>query len=396
MPTPTRMFFTLLCSLLPAAATFAGTITGTVRGPDSTSAGISGATVVLTLSSGQGARAPVDTTQTDAQGKYTFPDLAAKSSYGVTASATGFQTVSVNRLALDSVETKTVNVTLPLPMPPAKISGTVRGPDSTSPVIPNAKVILSKSGGGQGSRAPLDSAVTDTQGHFEFANLPAADNYGIDIPAPSASFRDYSDHNVDLRGVDIILKVVLDPPPAPGTLTGTVRGPDSTSPVIPNAKVVLTLPGSTDSLRIPFDSAMTDTAGKFTFANIPPNEDYGVIITSPVAGFRVYSREGLTVDGDTTTLRVRLRAIVGVIAHARLARGFHATWSSTGLSLKFPSAPQARTLGIYDLGGCARYQAKVAPHASEALLPINGLHKRGLKLLLSGPDGQEAFSLPNL
>lgn len=394
MSISSRALFTFLPAVLLPATLFAGSITGTVRGPDSTSAGIAGAAVVLTTSAGQGApRVPVDTTQTDAQGKYAFAALAAAGSYGVTASATGFQTVSVNRLSLDSAETKVVNLTLPLPYPPATISGTVRGPDSTSPVIPNAKVILSKSGGGQGLRTKVDSALTDAQGHFSFANLPSAENYGIDVPAPSASFRDYDDHNVDLRGVNLNLNIILDPPPAPGTITGTVRGPDSTSPPMANAVVVLNKPGATDSVRIPVDTALTDAAGLFTFADIPPLEDYGITVTSPVTGYRVYSRGNLEIDGDTLTLNVRLRAL-GIFSRAMAARGFHAAWTPQGLALKFPARAGSRILTVFSISGATRFKAGIPAYAGQAFLPENVMVERGLKVIVSGSGSPEVFTPP--
>jgi len=89
--------------LLPAAI-LAGTINGTVRGPDSTSAGIANAKVVLTRSpGGGGSRVTLDSMMTNAQGGYSFanlPTAAAPASYRVTASAAGFQKRQFGRLRL--------------------------------------------------------------------------------------------------------------------------------------------------------------------------------------------------------------------------------------------------------------------------------------------------------
>src|SRR5258706_3872589 len=68
---------------------------------------------------------------------------------------------------------------MPLMMLPAAIlagtiNGTVRGPDSTSAGIANAKVVLTRSPGGGGSRVALDSMMTNAQGGYSFANLPTA------------------------------------------------------------------------------------------------------------------------------------------------------------------------------------------------------------------------------
>ena len=63
-------------------------------GPDSATA-VANATVVLTRAGtggGGGARTPVDTATTDAQGKFAFPDLVSMDNYGVTITATGYAT----------------------------------------------------------------------------------------------------------------------------------------------------------------------------------------------------------------------------------------------------------------------------------------------------------------
>ena len=88
-------------------------IGGTVlTGADASSAPAVGATVVLTQSGtgGGGARTPVDTATTDAQGKFAFPDLVSMDNYGLTVTATGFAVYTNNNIDLRGRDTPSPSI----------------------------------------------------------------------------------------------------------------------------------------------------------------------------------------------------------------------------------------------------------------------------------------------
>ena len=95
-----------------------GTITGVVRGPGgATAAPIANATVVLSQPGtgggvGGGTRIPVDTTQTDAQGAFTFSNVPAGDNYGLSVTAAGFNVATNNNVDLDGGDTATANFTM--------------------------------------------------------------------------------------------------------------------------------------------------------------------------------------------------------------------------------------------------------------------------------------------
>ena len=230
----------LVAAILLPAALHAAAINGTVVGPDSTTA-VASATVILSQAgTGGGARTPVDTATTDAQGKFSFTDLAAAQNYGVNVTAAGF--VAYTNINVDLGADTTVaalTISLTTPPPPSDISGTVRNGADTTAAIPGATVVLSQSGTGGGARTPVDTATTDAQGKFAFPDLAAAENYGLSITA--TGFSNYSNNNVDLRGRDTSLTISLLPN---ADIGGTVlTGAEASAPAV-GATVVLTQSGT--------------------------------------------------------------------------------------------------------------------------------------------------------
>jgi hypothetical protein len=290
-----------------SAASAAG-VEGSVFAADSTTA-VAAATVVLSApGTGGGARTPIDTAQTDAQGKFSFTGLAVRDNYGVSISAAGFRTYSNNNLDLAAdTSIASLRVVLAVMPPPAAISGTVVGADSVTPVA-NAMVILSRAGtggGGGGPRAPLDTMQTDAQGKFSFPALAAADNYGITVTA--SGLQTYTNNNIDLEGRDTSLTIPMTPPPPPGAILGIVFGADSSTAVV-NAMVILNRPGSGGGgFRVPLDTVQTDAQGKFAFPGVDALQNYGLVVVA--AGFQPYTNNNVDINGgDTATVNVRLRA----------------------------------------------------------------------------------------
>ena len=363
-----------------------GKIMGTVHAVDSTGAGVAGAKVVLNRSSGGGARTPVDSTITDAQGLFSFATVTP-GSYGIAVTDTGYQTYTRNTLTLAAGATDSLLIILILPFSPASILGTVRGPDSTGPLLPDAMVVLSKPGTAGGVRVKVDSIKTDAQGKFAFANLPAAENYGIDIAPPNGTVRAYSDHNIDLRGVNDTETVVMAASPGPGTIKGRVTGPDTTKPLVGQMVVLTRSVSATDSTRIHADSMVTDALGMYAFVNIAAYNDYGILVASADTSLRVSNRTGIAVDRDTVIRNVTLRAVVGILSRALSAQGIRVQWHGEELSLGFAPAGRDRTLTVFGISGAIRFHLAIPSGAVQALVPGRILRERGLLLTLTGSNG---------
>jgi hypothetical protein len=290
----------ILAVMPPPAA-----ISGTVVGADTVTP-VANATVILTRAGtgGGGLRTPVDTLQTDAQGKFSFPGLAAANNYGLSVTATGFDPYTNNNIDLVGKDTSLL-IRITPPPPPAAISGTVVGADSVTPVA-NASVILTRAGtGGGGARTPVDTLQTDAQGKFSFPGLAAADNYGLSVTA--TGFQAYTNNNIDLEGRDTSLTIRLIPPPAPGAIRGTVYRPDSATVVV-SAMVILNRPGTGGGgARVALDTVQTDAQGKFAFLGVSALQNYGLVVVE--GGFQPYTNNNIDINGgDTATVNVRLQA----------------------------------------------------------------------------------------
>jgi hypothetical protein len=96
----------------------------------------------------------------------------------------------------------------------------------------------------------------------------------------------------------------LTPPPAPGTITGTVYASDS-STAVANASVILTRAGGGAGGRIPVDTVKTDAQGKFTFSDVVAGDNLGLAVNA--AGFQLYVNNNVDLAGGATvTVNVRL------------------------------------------------------------------------------------------
>jgi len=170
---------------------------GTVHALDSAGAGVAGAKVVLNRSSGGGGtRTPVDSAVTDAQGAFAFPSAAA-GNYGVVITATGIRPLPATTSTSPPARRDTLRIVLILPYGPASILGTVRGPDSTGPLLPNAMVGLEQARnhcrhprqrGLDQNRCSGKVRVRQSSRHGKLRHRHRPSN---------ATVRAYSDHNID-------------------------------------------------------------------------------------------------------------------------------------------------------------------------------------------------------
>jgi hypothetical protein len=363
-------------------------ISGTVVGADTVTP-VANATVVLSRpGTGGGARTPIDTLQTDAQGKFSFPGLAAADNYGLSVTATGFQAYANNNIDLEGRDTSLI-VRLTPPPAPGAIRGTVFGADSATAVA-NAMVILNRPGtGGGGARVAVDTMQTDAQGKYDFPGVSALQNYGLVVVA--AGFQPYTNNNVDINGGDTAtVNVRLLAPGAPGMIAGTVRGPAGANAApIPNASVILRSPLLLGGL--PLDTAQTDTAGRYSFPSVPSMDNY--VVSVSVAGFNAATNNNVDVDSaDTATVNFTLVSTSLI----RLAQGvdMRLTWMNGGLAIRFPALAAPYLLTAYAPNGAIRYLTPVPAQGGLVTLPSGVVRQPGTMLVLSGNGKRTHLRIP--
>lgn len=220
--------------LLPALAVNAATVTGKVT-HRTTQDPISGARVILGNFGGGGS---ADTTTTNAQGNFTFSDVST-GFHTVVASMANFQPSTSNVNATQANGSYTANISL-VPSNGGGTAGVIAGTvkDSVSKeAIKSATVILSHPAG-RGGPTPIDTVLTDGEGRFNFAAVPAANNYIVAVSAEG--YASMSNSNVDLSANDTVsasfLLVKLPVPSA--ALSGKVTDAASKE-AIAGAKVIL-------------------------------------------------------------------------------------------------------------------------------------------------------------
>jgi hypothetical protein len=157
------------------------------------------------------------------------------------------------------------------------ITGTVTK-HANDEVIADATVILSRSTGGGGGLTVIDTTTTNASGVYTFTDVPALDNYVIDVEA--AGFFPGSQTNVDLAGMDqdatatenFSLQEVIT-----ATITGTITNQDN-GEVIAGANVVLGEHTGFGMYAVytPITSTTTDASGVYTFTDVPTVDNYYV------------------------------------------------------------------------------------------------------------------------
>ncbi len=206
----------------------------------------------------------LDSARTDSLGSVTFSNLAASTGgggggatqYRVYASAAGFVNAQNTAISVSNGATTTTNLYLGLP---GSIAGIVRK-SSDSTAIAAAKVYLRRS---STTSAILDSATTNSLGEYSFASVSSGTpNYFI--TASAAAYLSATNSNVAVASgaavtSNFYLTLVM-----PGSITGTVRKLPDSSVV---AGTLMRLRRGSDTSAV-LDSAVTDSVGRYTFANL--------------------------------------------------------------------------------------------------------------------------------
>ena len=292
--------FLLLAAFGAGAATLTGVVTSSGGGGPGGAAPVAAAKVVLMGfgGGGGGGQQALDSTTTNAQGRYTFDSVTTGFKQVVT-SKTGFQ----NGQAFANVTTAGGSFTANITMVPTGgggntgiVSGTVRAGTSTGTPIANALVVLANAAGG-GRQATLDSTRTNAQGQYRFDSVAAVNNFTMRVSA--TGYNPATNNNVDVNeGDTTVANFVLTAIPGggrPGSISGTVRKAAGADPIA-NAMVVLSR-GGIGGGRL--DSMKTNAEGHYAFDSVAAMDNY--IVTVTAAGFQTASNANVDVASNQTS-----------------------------------------------------------------------------------------------
>ena len=208
-------------------------------------AGVSGVTVEL-------AQSPDITATTDENGFYSFPELAAGKTYTVVPSLEDFSFDPVSTTFEDLSEDRVTNFAGTLMM--FSFTGTVS--DEEGNLLSEVTVNLT------GSKSA--STLTDSQGAFQFSDLPTSGNYTVEVDKRHYTFADDS-HSVSKPDDDVA--VVFSARLNRYAITGRITRADGSA----FGGVVVQLAQS------PEITATTDTNGVYSFKELAAGEMYTVV-----------------------------------------------------------------------------------------------------------------------
>lgn len=239
-------------------------------------------------------------TQTNTEGRYTFPDLRPSPGVSVLVEQDGFYPAGASGMTITAGRTTVANFRLKsLTVNAGSIRGRARDSGSGRPLD---AVTITVTAGPSAGRA----TVTDAAGLYEFPGLEA-ESYTLTYARTGYETAVRSLITVGV-GQETVVNVDLTPRVvSSGTLTGTVRR--SASQVIKGVTVTLF-----DGPSAPLETK-TDAKGVYTFTNLEPGNDYALRFEKT----RFLKREvtGIVItDGASTKVDVTLSPIkqVGVLA----------------------------------------------------------------------------------
>lgn len=258
-----------------------GTIAGTVT-DESTGNPIPGASINVV----QGFTL-ITSVLTDTNGQYSISGFAP-GNYTVIANAPNFSIAVVGATVIAN-QTTVVNFALKADL--GKIFGTVT--DAATNPIPGATVQV------RNSFIVMATAVTDSDGNYNFPNLPP-DTYTV-TAAASGFQRQVKIATVTSNQVTVVNFALNS---TPGTISGTVTDAVTTNP-IPDATVAI-FQGTTF-----IDSALTDVNGDYTIPDLAPG-NYTVLAIAQ--GYQAAFSAKSVVAGMTTIADFALNNNPGTIA----------------------------------------------------------------------------------
>ena len=342
-----------------------------------------GATVTLS----GGTDSPRQTT-TDSSGHYQFDSVLTSTGYNVAVALAGYQGTSTGNVGV-AWNSNTNVPTMYLTPNLGSLSGTVRRNDSTTIVIPNAKVVLSI------GTAKVDSVLTDVNG-----------NYSIVVNAASYTLAVSASGFKSLRGNDTVMLTATVTfgsntvqnaglTPAHATIAGTLRGTNATTgPIVASATVTLQRRlASTGATNVWYnlDSTVTDVNGIYVFSDLiaaTGTTGGNYRLTVHAAGYRNYpstTTEGnvvyTVVAGGTTNVTnfflttctaspTSAGCVVGILSNSHeKSQNIHLTLMGQNLALELGASNVARTVQIFNLNGSLAHQVTVFAGETRAIVP---------------------------
>jgi hypothetical protein len=243
-----------------------GSIGGTVKDAQ-TSAGITGATVTCTCSSGG--------VSTGTGGSYSFANVAP-GTYSMTFSQPGYVTQSLSNVAVTSGHATTENVALT--RPPGTITGQVTdGTAITHPTLAGATVTCTCQTG---------STTTTASGNYSFTSIPPG-SYSLTVSDAGYVTQTVTGVTVT-SGNTTTENVALT---EDGGITGTVTDAQTGNPI---SGVAVTCGGG-----CPTTTATTDVSGAYSFTKVPNGSAYSLSFAA--SGYVTQTITGVTVTGPNTT-----------------------------------------------------------------------------------------------
>ncbi|AZK48154.1 MSCRAMM family protein [Paenibacillus lentus] len=246
-------------SLEAAPAAEVGVVQGIVQLSNGTP--LSGATVQLFDASGN----PFDHTNSNPQGRFTFPDIPV-GSYFITASEPGYTTPT--RIPLSVAQGRPTTVTIIMQADPTATLGAIFGivrNSASSQVIVSATVQLFQVTGG--TETLFGSVQTNSAGQYLFSDLPSGTYL---IRASIAGYLSSESAEVTIAGrqfapLDLVLSV--DPDANTGTVSGIITD-RSTGTTLANATVALY--EISNGIENVVDITRTNAGGLYLFGDVPP------------------------------------------------------------------------------------------------------------------------------
>jgi hypothetical protein len=197
----------------------------------------------------------------------------------------------------------------------ATLSGTVRvatGGGAQGAPIADATVILSSVGGGGGQA--LDTATTNAQGQYTFANITTGFRT---VVASKAGYNDGAAFaNVAQANGEYTANITMSATGGggggeTGTVSGTVRAAaaNGQGALIEGALLVLSRAAGGGAAAF-IDSTRTNAQGQYRFDSVPAVNNFTMLVRA--AGYNNATNNNIDVDaGDTTTANFSLTAVPG-------------------------------------------------------------------------------------
>jgi hypothetical protein len=303
---------TIDVDLIPAG-TGAGVkkIFGTVTEAGGANA-VAGAQLILLLRAGIAAATPIDTDISAADGKYAFDSLAS-GRYDIVVTKPGFLENTANTfLNLTNVDSLMVNILLtPVGNRVGTLTGKVTAID-TAVLLPNVKVLLTRTTvvGGGVTTVPVDSTLTNANGVYTIAGVPAAAGYRLTasltgfVAASSPGI--FRVDSAVTRTENFRLAAVVVPA---GIINGAVTDSGSLA-AIQGALVVLRRQQA-GFTWVRLDSATTAANGSFVFTGLDIGT-YSLVVSK--ADYTTYTTPinraiNLITNPDTATVAVALAPV---------------------------------------------------------------------------------------